>query len=399
MTAGAGAKASRQVERSAAGLPGLLGRARPGVGPIVVVGGYGQVGRQVAELLAPAHPGRVLLVGRNQRSADQAARQVGHGTRGQLLDTADPDRVHDTLTGAALAVCTAPAPAGFAAACLAAGVHYLDVTADIDLLEQLQALHPLAVTSGASAVLSVGLAPGLSTLLATQAASALDDVERLDVLVLLGLGDVHGPAAIDWTLDGLGRTLPGVQDSPAVGAFTTRRHFLLPRSSGQPDDRVTGYRFGFPDEATLPRLTGASHAATWLALQPAPVARFLAANRAVLVRHLRRPALRRTVAGLLRRVQLGSDRAAVVVTATGSSAGRPQVVRAAADGRDESHLTALVAAYVAEQLLSGATPPGVRHLPEVVDAAGLSHWLDRRTTIAFTVDPPRAPQPAAGPNV
>ncbi|MEC0554668.1 hypothetical protein P8853_14570 [Bacillus haynesii] len=50
---------------------------------------------------------------------------------------------------------------------------------------------------------TVGLAPGLTNLLAQKAAQALDETSCIDIAIMLGLGDSHGKAAIEWTVDHL----------------------------------------------------------------------------------------------------------------------------------------------------------------------------------------------------
>lgn len=47
-------------------------------------------------------------------------------------------------------------------------------------------------------MLSIGLAPGLTNLLAAHAHRLLDEVTELDIFIMLGLGDRHGKAAMEW---------------------------------------------------------------------------------------------------------------------------------------------------------------------------------------------------------
>ncbi len=68
----------------------------------------------------------------------------------------------------------------------------VDISASSNYLKQLRAVAPRA-----SMVLGVGLAPGLSTMLA----ASLDHVpgDDIDVALMLGAGEKHGPAAVEWT--------------------------------------------------------------------------------------------------------------------------------------------------------------------------------------------------------
>jgi len=63
-------------------------------------------------------------------------------------------------------------------------------------------------------MLSVGLAPGLTNLLAKALhqrrcdimdADAMDAADAIELVVLLGAGEQHGAAATDWSYEHLGR--------------------------------------------------------------------------------------------------------------------------------------------------------------------------------------------------
>lgn len=343
-------------------------------GDVVVVGGSGRVGRRLAAVLAPRLTGRVVLAGRDLPAAQCVAAGIGYGARAVRLDANDPrdvGTVLPTLAGAAVVVTCAPTrtPA-LAEACLRAGAHYVDVTADGALLSKIEALDPLARAHRAAAVLSVGLAPGLTNLFAAATSTRLDTCERVDLVVALGGGDVHGRAAIAWFLDGLDAEfdVPELDGYRRVRPLSQRRPFALP-GGHRP---VVGYRFDFPEQRTLSRTLGVPSVSSWLALNPPLAAGALAlATRWGLGQLLHRPGVRWLALAALTRVHLGSDRAGVVVSATGTLAGAPAGVTLAATGRGEAALTALVAAAVAEQLLAGDVPPGVLHIEQLTDAATL----------------------------
>ena len=48
----------------------------------LIVGGYGVVGRRIADDLAPDYSGRVVVAGRSLERARQLASDLGHGVRG-----------------------------------------------------------------------------------------------------------------------------------------------------------------------------------------------------------------------------------------------------------------------------------------------------------------------------
>lgn len=367
---------------------------------IVLVGGYGQVGLEVARVLAPRYPGRVVVAGRTLAAAQAAAAAIGYGTRGAILDA---DRLHQAdpnalLTDAAVVLaCAGHTHPTLAEAAISAGADYADITADGTLIAGIEALDPLARQNGVAAVVSVGLAPGLTNLLAAAACAGLDSVHQIDLLVRLGLGDVHGPAAWAWTLDALNAEfdVPTRRGSQRVRALTQRRTFFLPGQSPAADGRpgrgrpVVGYRFDFPEQRTLARTLEVPAVASWLAMDPPVVGTALAlASRSGASRLLTNPRARRLTLAALTRTHIGSDTTGVAATATGYRAGAPAELTLNVTGRSEATITAHVAAYAAEQLLSHRITAGVHHLEQVTTAD------DVLTTLrADTVLPPLPAEP------
>ncbi|BCE05009.1 hypothetical protein RSC2_03011 [Bacillus paralicheniformis] len=82
---------------------------------------------------------------------------------------------------------------------------------------------------------------GAYHLLAQKAAQALDETSRIDIAIMLGLGDSHGKAAIEWTVDHL-NTVYDVKENGhlmEVSSFTDGRRTNFGGRLG----RRTAYRF------------------------------------------------------------------------------------------------------------------------------------------------------------
>ena len=83
---------------------------------------------------------------------------------GVRVDVADPDGFVQALDElgdvAAVVLCVEPPDAGIARTCLERGIDLVDIGATLRLLEAVADLHDVAVAAGATAVLSVGVAPG-----------------------------------------------------------------------------------------------------------------------------------------------------------------------------------------------------------------------------------------------
>ncbi|WP_426753377.1 saccharopine dehydrogenase family protein [Myxococcus sp. Y35] len=335
-------------------------------GDIIVVGGYGQVGQEVVRVLASAFPDRVVVAGRSAARAEAFARRVGEGARGLGLDVTSPSAL-GRLAGAALVVmCLDQQDTAFVEHCLRSGIDYVDVTAREASLVAFERLGPIANQAGSTAVLSVGVAPGLTQVLAAQAVSSLDAVDRLDLVVLLGGGDAHGAAAIEWTLENLAAPFDVIRAGQRhrVHGF---REAIQVQFPGERRPR-SAWRFNFPDQRAAARTLAVPTVSTWLCFEPPLMSEWAALSvRAGLGHLLKWSWLRRALAWVAMRLRVGSDVCSVQARAEGHSAGAPAARVATLQGRREAELTGRVAAEVARDLLTGHRPGGVLHLDQYVE--------------------------------
>ncbi|MEW2635515.1 saccharopine dehydrogenase NADP-binding domain-containing protein [Streptomyces sp. NPDC048389] len=327
-------------------------------GRVLVVGGYGAVGATVTSTLADWFPGRVVVGGRDEVRAQQLG-----GVRVDVTDPADFRRVLTGLGGVVAVVMCVEAPdAGIARICLERGVHLLDIGATRRLLDGLADLHDVAVGSGATAVLSVGVAPGLTNLLARRAHEAVGGAERIDLTVLLGAGERHGADAVRWTVEHLA-------EPTTAGPLRT----MLPGYGTR-----TAYPFPFSDQHTLSRTLGVGQVTTRLCLDSRPLTTGLFALR----RAARRSAVRRALTGLFTRIHVGRDGFGVR-----ADAHRGDLHAAyALTGQAQSRVTGLVAAHVARELLTGSLPLGVHHIDQLPALASLPESLAEHGVVLHRLD-------------
>lgn len=326
-------------------------------GRVLVVGGYGAVGAAATACLSAWLPGRVLPAGRDAARA----RRLG-GVRVDVADPVDFERVLDTLADvAAVVFCVEPPDAGPARQCFERGIHVVDVGASHRLLDAVAAMSGPAADAGAAAILSVGLAPGLTNLLAARAHDEVEGADRIDVSVLIGAGERHGIDAVRWTVTGLGepvRARPMRTELPGLGARTV-------------------HPFPFSDQHTLARTLDVPEVTTRFCLDSRPLTAALFALRRTAL--ARRPALLTAAFG---RMHLGGE--GFAVRADARRAGRS--ASWALTGHGQSRISGLVAAHATRELVAGRVPPGVHHieqlptladLPERLGAHGVTVW--RRT--------------------
>ncbi|MFC3244177.1 saccharopine dehydrogenase [Gordonia humi] len=128
-------------------------------------------------------------------------------------------------------------------------------------------------------LLGAGLAPGASTVLVASLHSRPGD--DIDVLIMLGSGEQHGPAAVEWTADLVGNDVYRPPESERIRNLVTSV-----RSSG-PDGKTRRYlRADFPDHILLGDRDG-TKIRSYLTLSSAPMTTALQVLGRV-------PALRRT---------------------------------------------------------------------------------------------------------
>ena len=332
---------------------------------VLVVGGYGQVGLSIAERLAVGFPNRVTVAGRNMDKAKAAAVQIGYGTEGRALDifsSIDPNVLAEVSL---VIVCLDQANTRFVQQCLSLGIHYIDISADYTFLSDVEKLDDLATQGGAAAILSVGVSPGLTNMLAAHARDQMERVDRIDILLESGLGDRHGKGSIEWLLDNLDATYQVMEDRRTFPARSFGDSTDL-RLAGQ-DRKLPAYRFNFSDQHVLSRTLNVPSVSTWMRFDSRFATwLFAASSRAGLGRLLRRPVWRKSALWLFMNVRMGTDICGIAVRAVGWNGSKPAETVVGVTGRKEALMTAIVTAETARQILSNNLAPGVRHSEQVI---------------------------------
>ena len=342
---------------------------------ILIIGGYGNVGRVIARQLAPLFPGRVVIAGRNLATADAAAQAIGDGAQARAVDIRTPEAATALEEIGLVVVCLDQEGVRFAEQCLNRGIHYVDISAHYPFLAKVERLDDLARTHGATAILSVGVAPGLTNLLSARAVELMERVNRLDILVELGLGDSHGRAAIEWMLDNFDAEYEVPQDGELQTVRSFGESIELPLPTG-PVRRA--YRFNLSDQHVLARTLPVPSVSTWVCFT-SPLLTWLAARASTsrAAKWLRQPILHRLAARSLQNVSVGSDRCAVAIRALGIGEDGGDTCIIGVTGHNEALMTGVVAAETARQLLTNTPAPGVYHCEQVIALDPVVEALER----------------------
>jgi hypothetical protein len=336
----------------------------------LIIGGYGAVGCQVAEHLAGSPDAEITIAGRDARKAQALARRLGCGVEAIALDAQDRSALEVAIRASDTVVsCTERALLEIADACIRNGRNFLAVGASAEILETLRGRHNAAVRSGSTGVIGVGLAPGITNLLARESMKLGADWEELTIVVELSAFDRHGSEAISWIME---------QAAPVKGA-----DLVLP----------IGPRHGVPIPFTggeaLSAKLGLGKVDSYLLLRPQFATRVLP----FLARTMGRLAGRSEPAHallcrLLARASPWTGRFRV-----GAVARKPGVTAAAwLTGQDQSRATGIVAAETARLLLEGSASAGIHELGDILAWLRLERHL-RKVGCRLTMELPLRSRP------
>lgn len=161
---------------------------------ILVLGGYGKAGRNIARLLlAETGVGRVLVAGRNgDKAQDQARRLATAYGRSRVsaleVDASDTDALRLAFAAVDLVVVCLAYREDQAQAVLRAvldsGIHYIDLTPDARKQTILKALADRLAARGCIVLTEAGIVPGCPSVLVRLAAGELDSVTEVTVASL-----------------------------------------------------------------------------------------------------------------------------------------------------------------------------------------------------------------------
>lgn len=352
-----------------------------GAHDILVVGGYGVVGRRIAAHLGRWFPARVVVAGRDEEKAVALCRELGHGSRPRRVDASDPASIERALEGVGTVMtCVAQEGRHLLRASIERGLAYTDIAPALAFWQGADELDIDARRSGARVLLGAGLCPGVSNMMARRLASVLGSIERIETAILLSLGDEYGPDSLGYVIEAVTATWPVIEDGRLreAAAFSEGQRIEFPAPMGP----CTAYLFPWSDVAYYPKTLGAKTSLGRFALDPPWTARLISSLVNTRARSwFERPDVisktRLAVKGL-ERLYARHDRFALVVTA--EAAGRK--IRMSLAGRHQADATAAAAAELARALTTGEIGDAGVWLPEQVVSA--DRFFDALSTLGWT---------------
>lgn len=341
-------------------------RAKKKAPTLLIVGGYGLVGKQVARLLRQRHPDLGLVLGgRHPEQASEFAASIGATT--VAIDTSAKQPLSSLLERPTAVLASVSDPTDQLLIDAAGqGLPY----ADINRGGHASVLDATIAIAGevprAPVLLSGSWMAGVATLLTAAAVRELGEVVRVDITALASSDDEVGPDS-----QGFGHRLAWPY-YPMRGGKREAAHPLTGvRKVRCADGNVRPAALvGTLEQTTLPRTLNVPTVETRLALQDtASLYALIGLKRTGILRALTRPFLHSTRAALLERPGAG-DFAGITVTAQGPER---SVTVDVLDPHGQAHLSAVGAVLAAERVLGLAghrLPPGLSFPEQSADPRG-----------------------------
>lgn len=326
---------------------------------ILIIGGYGTVGSTISAHLSDLFPNKIIVAGRNHNKAQKLAKELNNKIFPVKFDVLN--ETNDTiLENVKLVImCIDQENTNFIEKCIEKGIHYIDITANSTFFEQIENLHYKAILNNVSILLSVGLAPGISNLLAKNSMNKLSNTKNIDLFILLGLGEKHGDAAYRWTFDNIHNEYEILNKSKKEKI----RSFSLAKKTNLEGKR-TFYSFDFSDQHILAKTTDLEKVLTRFAFDSNFLTSTVGFLRKIgVTRIFKNKMIQNLMLFIFKNVKLGSNIFAVKAVATNAN---NEVYESILKGYNQSQITAYMTVISAQEFLNKPFKAGVSHIHEVI---------------------------------
>lgn len=313
---------------------------------ILVIGGYGAVGQALCRSLGNDGSIELFVAGRNLGTAQRFAAEIGAVARSiDLLNPVTWPEATDNIDVAI--VCMDQNDTKFVQYVMERCIQYIDLSANDPLFREIEELQ---TESEAAALLSVGLAPGMTNLLALACAKQVDQVHKVSIGLMGGTGDAHGKAGIAWLVEQL---------------FDLNRSEEYVRVDFGPRFGIRrALRIAFPDQFVLIRRAGFPVVTTSVCLD----SRIATASLLLVAKLFKGSTIAcRLVSWVFEHCHIGSNQCIISLDLAGSAKGTIISHTAFFHACDEANTTGRIAAIMVRLFLESPPTPGVWHSHEILD--------------------------------
>ncbi|MFB1052038.1 saccharopine dehydrogenase family protein [Paraliobacillus sp. JSM ZJ581] len=344
---------------------------------ILVVGGYGKVGKVVCTELGDAFPGKVIAAGRSMERATEFTSTTNGKVKPLAFDVTDHNVSENILKEVATVVmCMDQKDTQFVQKCLEQGVNYIDVTASYHFLSEIETFNNLAKVSKATAILSVGLSPGITNLLVQYSKMHFDSLDKADIYVMLGLGEKHGKAATTWMIENINTSFEVVESGALkrVKSFEDGRISLFPAQLG----KRKAYRFNFPEQHVLPQTLNIKSIAYRICFDSKLATTLLAGlKKTGFFNLLKYKLVKSLFVWIFDVFKIGSDVFVAKVDSQGEKNGKKTKLEVSVVGQNQTMLTGQMGALITKYVYLNQTPAGIYHIEQIVNAQDVFNQLKK----------------------
>jgi saccharopine dehydrogenase-like NADP-dependent oxidoreductase len=325
---------------------------------VLIAGGYGVVGSQIARFVRERHPDLPIIIGgRNPDKAQSLARDLTNAESAKLdVEKPDPLEYFRGRLRAVIEVVNDPYDYLMLDA-IRSGIAFVDITRWTERFRQARSI-VTGESPSAPVMLASSWMGGLTPVIAVAAAHKLERVESIDISVLFSMKDKAGPNSIEY-MDRLATPYKVMIDGKEQTVYPVTDPHTVTFPGGY---RSKVYRFDSPEQVTLPEITGAKTVASRIGFDSALTTKALhLLVRLGIWKLIASDRFTKTRRSLLHHPGEGGPHE-VAIELTGTDAkGKSLTVRASIlDSVSQSHLTAAAVTMQLERILGldGAPPPG-----------------------------------------
>ncbi|MHC5227979.1 NAD(P)-binding domain-containing protein [Enterococcus sp. LJL99] len=322
---------------------------------IAIIGGHGQVGQIIVQQLIKQGKNNLVIMGRNKEKMASFTDSLPISAETRVIDLTkpiDPALLSDLQM---VIVCLDQENTLFIEQCQQLGIDYLDITANSTFLKK---VYRLPAPTQSRTLVGIGLAPGITNLAVANYLKKVSQTTMIDIDILLGMGDQHGKAAVEWTFSQLNQTYRHPRWKNPIATFTQKKKDEFGTKFGH----KSTYNFDFADQHLLALADPSRTYTTFLGFDINWITNSLAVMKKIgLTSLLKNKQVLEFLTRFMQKGMVGSEKFVVKIS-NGSSDDQNRVI---IYGDEEATMTGEVTAFLADKLLSQPVKSGFYLIDEL----------------------------------
>lgn len=337
---------------------------------ILIIGGYGDVGKYVVKELLSLSYTDLVVGGRDSARGCKFINDCGYPIEFLEVNIYEPITYFDKLDRFdMLIMCLSSKNIDFALYCLNNHISYIDISPSNQIVRQLKNYNAVCQDNELSCVLGVGITPGLSTLFVKEMTKNIDSFRQTHISLLLGLGEEHGVDGVRWLLDHLAEDFEWFKNGQLepISPFQSRIQTHFPKPLGQ----HSAFTFNLSDQQIVSENLMHNNVSTFLCYNSRLITWLVFFFKKIgFFKLMRHPVVKKKAYGfahcLVKMVKpFYSDSYSIKVDILSS---KGDLIKSGSIlGNNNAELTGKIAAYTATRLISKQKAHGVHYLCDIFD--------------------------------